>query len=93
MQYSKYNLQKEQAKDYINKQLSLGFKENIDHIYCSGFRLIKMCPMMEEMGELWYTHIKECGIECQISFQFIEQLYSQYIIPLEYKETWNLFEE
>lgn len=93
IQCDKYRLQKDQNKDYINRQISLGLKEELTVFYCSGVRLIKMGKLAEEMGELWYDHIKQCGIECQISFHFIEQQYHPYIIPLEYKETWTYVHE
>jgi hypothetical protein len=29
----------------------------------------------------WYQHIEECGIQCQISFYFVKQLFNDYIYP------------
>ena len=85
----KYGKQKEQYKKYIEKQLKLGFSEKINIHYCIGFFLIRTCDKSREIGEIWYKHIQECGIEDQISFQFIRQLYDNEIMELEYQETWK----
>ena len=36
---------------------------------------------MIEINTMWYKHIQECGIQCQISFHFIKQLFDEYIHP------------
>jgi len=88
MEYDKYRAQKDQNIAYINKQLANGFSDKINIHYCATWTLKKMCKKTEEFGELWYENIKECGIECQISLQFVQQKFTDYIIPLEYQETW-----
>jgi hypothetical protein len=85
----KYGKQKEQYKKYIEKQLSFGFSEKINIHYGCTFRLFKCCDKTREIGELWFKHIQECGIEDQISFQFIRQIYDDEIMALEYQETWK----
>lgn len=89
----KYYLQKEQYMNYINKQINNGFSEKINIHFCSGWSLKKKCKKMEEYNELLYSHIQECGIECQISLQFIQQKYIDNIIPVEYQYTWKYFYE
>jgi hypothetical protein len=85
----KYEKQKEQYKKYIEKQLKFGFSEKINIHFCIGFSLFKCCDKSREIGEIWYKHIQECGIEDKISFQFIRQLYDNEIMELEYQETWG----
>ena len=33
------------------------------------------------INETWYAHIQECGIQDQISFFFVKQLFDAYIFP------------
>ena len=87
--YERYSKQKDMYKNYIETQLSKGFSEKIEIHFCTGFNIRKNCRKVKEIGEKWLEHICECGIECQISFQFINQLYGQYILPLEYQATWK----
>jgi hypothetical protein len=89
MNYDKYNIQKDQNIKYIENQINNGFSDQINIHFCAGWTLKKMCKKTEEFGELWYSHIQECGIECQISLQFIVQKYIDNIIPVEYQETWK----
>jgi len=93
MEFDKYNQQRDKNIKYIQTQLNNGFSENINIHFCAGWTLKKMCKKTEEFGELWYSHIKECGIEDQISLQFIQQTYIEYIIPVEYQFTWKYFYE
>ena len=89
----KYYQQKDQYIKYINNQLQNGFSENIDIHFCGGWTLRKMCKKTEEFGELWHKHILECGIEDQISLQFIKQIYKDFILPTETKYAWKCFYE
>jgi hypothetical protein len=91
MNVPKYNAQKDQNIQYIQKQITNGFSEKINIHFCAGWNIRKMCKKTEEFGELWYEHIQECGIEDQISLQFIQQKYIDNIIPVEYQETWKYF--
>jgi hypothetical protein len=93
MEYLKYNAQKDQYIKYINMQINNGFSDKINIHFCGGWNIRKMCKKTEEFGELWYEHIQECGIEDQISLQFIQQKYIDNIIPVEYQETWKYFNE
>ncbi len=34
-----------------------------------------------ELSSTWYQHIQECGIQDQISFFFVQQLFSDIIYP------------
>lgn len=89
----KYNAQKEQNIKYIESQIKAGFSEKINIHFCGGWNLRKNCKKTEEFGELWHSHILECGIEDQISLQFVQQKYIDCIIPVNNKEAWKYFYE
>jgi hypothetical protein len=85
----KYLLEMDKYKKYIETKLQNGYSDKNTIFYCCGWKLIKQCDRAKEIGELWFKEIQECGIEDQISFQFIVQKYGDYIHPLEYQETWK----
>jgi hypothetical protein len=79
---NRYFIEKDKYYNYINKQLSLGLSNTVDNHYQTGFIIRKTTEKTMEINELWYEHIKDCGIECQISFFFIQQIYKNYIHPI-----------
>ena len=91
--YEKYKLEKDRYCKYIEEKIHDGFSEKINIHFCTGWTLKKMCIKTNEFGELWYKHICQCGIEDQISLQFVQQKYIDFIIPVEYQETWKYFYE
>lgn len=93
MGYDRYACQKEQNIKYINKQIENGYSEKINIHFSGGWNLKKKCKKVEEFGELWYSHILECGIEDQISLQFVQQKYIDNIIAVDDKYTWKYFYE
>lgn len=67
---------------YIQEMLSYGFQAENTNLYATGVIIRNMKhPKTKQIDDAWYTHIQKCGIECQISFFFVNQLFSQYIIP------------
>jgi hypothetical protein len=86
MEQKRYRLQSEQYKKYINTQVESGLKtETPYHCQC-GFLIRNMKhPEINNIGETWFKHIQVCGIQDQISFFFVKQLFSDYILP--FKET------
>jgi hypothetical protein len=76
----------------LQKKINNGFSEKINVHFCGGWVLRKIKKSID-FGEMWYSHIQECGIEDQISLQFIQQKYTQNILPVEYQETWKYFYE
>lgn len=85
----KYAIDKEKAKNYIETQLKLGFSEKqIDHSI-GGCQIRKVCNKTNLFGETWYKHIQECGIEDQISLQFIRKIFKDDILYLGVNETWK----
>ena len=80
MKQKRYLIQKEQILTYINKQKTNGLKEITDHHCATGFLIRNMRHhKINDINETWYSHIQECGIQCQISFFFVKQLFDAYI--------------
>ena len=83
MKQDRYAKQKDQYETYIHNQISdNGLSETTDvHCQC-GFLIRNMKhPKMNELNNTWFSHIKECGIQDQISFFFVKQLYTDLIHP------------
>lgn len=71
-----------QIHTYIYKQIDAGLKDFTPwHLAC-GLIIRKMNNNTKLIGEKWYEHIIDCGIQDQISFFFIKQLFSG-IAPFE----------
>lgn len=66
--------------NYIEKQLSSGLSETTAYHCACGFLVRNMKhPAINELNEMWYQHIEECGIQDQISFFFVKQFFDCYI--------------
>jgi hypothetical protein len=90
MGVKKYALQKDQVLAYIQKKLSDGYPETLTAHYCGGFHIRKMSdPRIVDFGEEWYSNIQQCGIEDQISLQFVYQGYKDLIVSLAYQDCWT----
>jgi hypothetical protein len=85
----RYAIEKDKYKNYIENQLNNGLSETDDVHYTTHFIIRKKSNMTNIINELWYKHILECGIECQISFFFIQQIYKKYIYPIETYDGYN----
>jgi hypothetical protein len=71
--------------NYIKKcVLSDGFEETDDY-HCTTSYLLRNMKHKKiiELNNTWYKHIKECGIQCQISFFFVKQLFKDCIVPIK----------
>ena len=81
MKQKRYLIHSETYKKYINNQLKNGLSETVEiHAQC-GFLIRNMKhPKIKEIDETWFKHIQECGIQDQISFFFVKQLFNDYII-------------
>ena len=81
MLHERYRKESEKTKTYIYKQLSNGLKETTKFHYENNILIRNMKhPKMKEFNEVWYSHIKECGIECQIALFFVKQLFPENFI-------------
>ena len=89
--YEKYATQAIAYKQYIEARLAEGYSETIDAIYCGGFSIRRNCEIVHQFGEEWLRHIYLCGIQDQISLQFVVQRYAPHIKGLKYQETWKYF--
>jgi hypothetical protein len=78
MKQDRYIKERDRYLQYIKKQIDSGLSE-ISGSHCqTGFIIRNMKhPNTRNIDSTWYDHIKDCGIECQISFPFIKQLFSK----------------
>jgi hypothetical protein len=82
MKQKRYKMQEEQYKNYIQKQINNGLSEITENHSACGFLIRNMKhDKMIEINAEWYKHIQECGIQDQISFFFVKQLFNEYILP------------
>ena len=73
----RYQAQRDQTVEYIDNKLHEGLTLKVEHLYWTSAILRNMAhPETVGINEDWYANILECGIECQISFDFIAQKYS-----------------
>lgn len=87
MYQKRYEVQKDAYRAYIAHQVAQGLvEETPDHLAC-GFIIRDMHHLaVKEMGEAWMRHIHECGIQDQISFYFVKQLFPGLVRPIEPSE-------
>jgi hypothetical protein len=78
----KYRIEREKYKNYINNQVNNGLSETTD-AHCACGLLIRNMKheKMIEINNTWYQHIQECGIQDQISFFFVKQLFNDCVQP------------
>lgn len=78
----RYILESNMYKTYIHKQIENGLNEFTEHHCACGFLIMNMKhKKLLEISNTWYQHIQECGIQDQISFFFVKQLFKEYIFP------------
>lgn len=90
IQYDKYAAEKSKYETYLKKQLNNGFNEHIDTHFVTGFIVRESCRDIWRLSEAWYSHIQECGIECQISFSIIQQRFDNLIYKIKWKECFEV---
>jgi hypothetical protein len=79
----RYEVEREKYEKYMAEQIKSGLLEEDDIHYATGFIVRKNNMEMRKMGEVWYRHILACGIECQISFFFVQQMFKGKIYGIE----------
>jgi len=78
----RYQLESEKYRNYIAKQVSVGLSVYTKQHCQTGFMIKNMKhKKMIEINTIWFKHIQECGIQCQISFHFVKQLFDEFIYP------------
>jgi hypothetical protein len=75
----RYAVNKDHYMNYINTQLAAGFPSETKFHYTTQFMIRKNNRLTQVIGEKWYEQINLCGIQCQISFFFVHQLFESYI--------------
>jgi hypothetical protein len=80
----RYVVQKDQIEAYMNEQVESGLLDTDCIHYATGFIVRKSNQVARQIGEVWYSHIKKCGIECQISFFFAQQMFKGHIYDIEF---------
>lgn len=72
----RYMDQRQMMLDYITSQLNAGLKVQTDRHFTTNCILRDMRhPDIAALNETWYQHIQACGIECQVSFFFVAQMF------------------
>jgi hypothetical protein len=89
IRHEKYARQSERYRSYIISRIDTGYDPNIPQRVCCGMSIRKNCPLAKEIGDFWYSEIQECGIEDQISFQFVHQKYNHAIRVYPYQYCWS----
>ena len=89
MKHEKYARQQDQARAYIESRLLAGFDEHRPQRVCCGFNIRKQGPAVNAIGDFWLSEIHACGIEDQISFQFVHQRYEDAILLYPYQFCWS----
>jgi hypothetical protein len=79
----RYAAEREKYEKYMAEQIQSGLLETDDIHYATGFIVRKNNMEMRRLGEVWYRHIMTCGIECQISFFFVQQMFKGKIYGIE----------
>jgi len=81
MNQDRYRLEGEKYINYIISQVRNGLSEKSDDHVATCYLLRNMKhPKITEINKRWFNHIQICGIECQISFFFVKQMFSNYIL-------------
>jgi len=82
MKQQRYYDKKENYFYYITEQLKKGFyAETNDYCQCNVLIRNMNHPKIKEINSNWYSEIKKCGIQDQISFFFVKQMFNEHIKP------------
>jgi len=82
MGQERYRIEAERYKKYIEGQVEAGLSEAPQQHCATGFLIRNMKhEKMIELNTTWYKHIQECGLQCQISFSFVRQLFDDCVYP------------
>jgi len=72
----RYLDQRESIISYMSSQLMAGLNIQTERHFTTNCILRDMRHRdIVNLNETWYQHIQSCGIQCQISFFFVSQLY------------------
>lgn len=78
----RYAVQSAKMISYIKDQENQGLARFAPHHFATNCIVRNMRhPSTALIGSTWYDHIQRCGIECQISFYFVAQVFAAHVIP------------
>jgi hypothetical protein len=90
MKHLRYSIQGPMYMAYIESKIAETGTDRLPVHYCGGFSIRKLqAPEVVQFNEEWYANILRCGIEDQISLQFVHQNYTASILTTEWKECWK----
>jgi len=76
MNQSRYRIEAENYLKYIQNQKNNGLSDVTERHCQTGFIIRNMRhSKIDLIDHTWYSHIQECGIQCQIAFFFVKQLF------------------
>jgi len=76
MLQARYAKQRERILKYISKMETRGLAIETPYHLITGFIVRNMKhPETNNICNTWLEHVKECGIQCQISMFFVKQLF------------------
>ena len=80
----RYKVEWTKTVNYINNAIKKGYVLESQMYWTSAIlRNMKHSDIIL-LNEKWYNHIQKCGIECQISFNFISQKFSSItLLPID----------
>jgi hypothetical protein len=80
MLQERYKLESTKYTTYIKNQVNNGLSDTTEHHGACGLLIRNMKhEKTTEINNTWYDHIQQCGIQDQISFFFVKQLFDDYI--------------
>jgi len=92
IKYPRYVYESRKYHNYIESKIKENGTDKLNVHYCGGFSIRKLKDKdgrVIKYNEEWYQNILQCGIEDQISLQFVHQNYTDIILGIEYKACWD----
>jgi hypothetical protein len=78
MKHERYRRQKARIVSYMAEQGAAGLASDGHRHFATGLLLWRLGqPGCATLQDTWHGHIGKCGIECQISFCYIAQLFEE----------------
>jgi len=80
----RYYAQRDMMVDYIMDRLKENYSLNCQMYWTSAILRNMKHPDAIAINNMWYQHIQNCGIECQVSFNFIAQKFQSIkLLPID----------
>ena len=72
--------EKEKMEVYLDTKLREGYSLNVPMHYETGFIVRNQTDArVRRLNEAWYDEILRCGIQCQMSFFFVQQMFREMV--------------